>query len=89
MVATAAILDLVSIDFLTQRVGGLVWFFGGSLGSSIFTMFYFSLSLIFHAPTDNFPLRGICHALHCPCFIICDWLKPNQAQVTFQQSEKR
>jgi hypothetical protein len=24
MVATAAILDLVSIDFLTQRVGGLV-----------------------------------------------------------------
>jgi hypothetical protein len=31
-------------------------------------MFHFSLSLIFHTPTDNFPLGGICHALRCPCY---------------------
>jgi hypothetical protein len=27
-------------------------------GSSIFTIFHFSLNLIFHIPTDNFPLGG-------------------------------
>jgi hypothetical protein len=29
--------------------------------------FHFSLNLIFHTPTDNFPLGSICHVLHCPC----------------------
>jgi hypothetical protein len=38
------------------------------LGSSIIvTIFHFSLNLIFHIPTDNFPLGDICHALHRPC----------------------
>jgi hypothetical protein len=32
-------------------------------GSSIFTMFHFSV----HTPTDNVPIGGICHALRCPC----------------------
>jgi hypothetical protein len=27
-----------------------------------------SLNLIVHTPTDNVPIGGICHALHCPCF---------------------
>jgi hypothetical protein len=62
MAATAAIFYLVSIDYLTNA-SRLVphW------GSSIFTMFHFSLSLIVHTPTDNIPIRGICHALRCPC----------------------
>jgi hypothetical protein len=47
----------------------LVRFFLG--GSSIFiTIFHFSLNLIFHIPTDNFPLGSICHALRSPCLII-------------------
>jgi hypothetical protein len=35
--------------------------------SSIFTIFHFSLNLIFHIPTDNFPLGGICNAFLSPC----------------------
>jgi hypothetical protein len=31
-------------------------------------MFHFSLSLVFHTPADNFPLRDICCVLRCPCF---------------------
>jgi hypothetical protein len=41
-------------------------FFVAHWGSSIFTIFHFSLNLIFHIPTDNFPLGGICHALRSP-----------------------
>jgi hypothetical protein len=68
MSATAAILDLVSVDYLTNAC--VVWsdFMVTHWGSSIFTMFHFSLNLIFHSPTDNFPLGGICHALRCPCY---------------------
>jgi hypothetical protein len=62
MAAKAAILDLVSVDYLTNACVDWSNFFCGSLGSSIFTIFHFSLSLIFH-PTDNFPLGG-----HMPCF---------------------
>jgi hypothetical protein len=54
-----------------ERLRRLVRFFRGSLGgSSIFTMLHFSLNLIFHTPTDNFPLGGMCHALRCPCLQI-------------------
>jgi hypothetical protein len=60
---TAAILDLVSFDYLTNA--GVDWFdFGGSLGSSIFTMFHFSINLIFNTPTDNVPLGGGGHMPH-------------------------
>jgi hypothetical protein len=47
-----------------------IWFPVVHWWSSIFTMFHFSLSLIFHAPTDNFPLGGICHTLRCPCLML-------------------
>jgi hypothetical protein len=67
MAATAAILDFVSVDFLTNvRVDWSILFVA-HWGSSIFTIFHFSLNLIFHVPTDNFPLGGICHALRSPC----------------------
>jgi hypothetical protein len=69
MAATAAILDLVSVDYLTNACIDWSDFLVAHWGSSIFTMFHFSLNLIFHTPTDNFPLGGICHALCCPCFL--------------------
>jgi hypothetical protein len=45
-------------------------FFVAYWGSSIFTIFHFSLNFIFHIPTDNFPLWGICHALCSPCLLL-------------------
>jgi hypothetical protein len=69
MAAMPAILDLVSIDFLTNAWVDWSDFFVPHLGSSIFTMFHFSLSLIVYTPTDNVPIGGICIAiaLRCPC----------------------
>jgi hypothetical protein len=67
MAATAAILDLVSVDYLTKACIDWSDFLVAHWGSSIFTMFHFSLNLIFHTPTDNFPIGGICQAMRCPC----------------------
>jgi hypothetical protein len=61
MAAMAAILALVSVDYLTNACVDWSDFFvahWGHWGSSIFTMFHFSLSLIFHTLTDNIPLGG-------------------------------
>jgi hypothetical protein len=68
MAAMAAILDLVSVNYLTNACR-LVRFFG----ASIFTLFHFSLNLIVHTPTDNVPIGGICHALCCPCLFLLGW----------------
>jgi hypothetical protein len=62
----AAILDLVSIDYLTLACVDWSDIFVAHWRSSIFTIFHFSLSLIFHIPTDNFPLWA--YALRRPCF---------------------
>jgi hypothetical protein len=70
MAATAAILDLVSVDYLTNTCVDWSDCFVAHWESSIFTMFHFSLSLIFHAPTDNFPFGDICYALRCPCIFM-------------------
>jgi hypothetical protein len=67
MAAMAAILDLVSVDYLTNACVDWFNFFVAHWGSSIFTIFHFSLNLIFHIHTDNFPRGGICHALRSPC----------------------
>jgi hypothetical protein len=63
MAATAAILNLVSVDYLMNTcVDWSSFFFVAHWGSSIFTIFHF-----FHIPTDNFPLGGRCHSLRNPC----------------------
>jgi hypothetical protein len=54
MATTAAILDLVSVDYLTNACVDWSDFLVAHWGPSIFTMFHFSLNLIFHTPTDNF-----------------------------------
>jgi hypothetical protein len=69
MAAMAAILHLVSVNYLMNACVNWSDFLVAHWGSSIFTMFHFFLSLIFHIPTDNVPLVGIWHALHCPCFL--------------------
>jgi hypothetical protein len=51
----AAILDLVSVDYLTNAYVDWSDFLMAHWGSSIFTMFLFYQNLIFHTPTDNFP----------------------------------
>jgi hypothetical protein len=56
MAAMAAILDLVSVDYLTNACIDWSNFFGGSLR----VINLLSINLIFHIPTtDNFPLGGI------------------------------
>jgi hypothetical protein len=45
--------------------------FGALLGSSIFTMFHFSLNLIFHTPTDNIPLGGA-YATPCDALVLVE-----------------
>jgi hypothetical protein len=65
MVAMAAILDLVSVDYLTNACVDWSEFLLAHWGISIFTMFHFSLDLSIHPPpTDNFPLGG---AYATPC----------------------
>jgi hypothetical protein len=56
MAATAAILDLVSVDHLTNTCIDWSNFFVAHWGSSILTIFHFSLNLTFHTPTDNWIL---------------------------------
>jgi hypothetical protein len=63
MAAMAAIFYLVSIDYLTNAC-----FFVAHWGLWIFTMYLVSLSLIFHTPTDNFPLGGHMPHLALPLF---------------------
>jgi hypothetical protein len=67
MVTMAAILDLVSVDYLMNACVNWSNVFVAHWGSSIFTIYHFFLNLNFHIPTDNFPLGGICHALCSPC----------------------
>jgi hypothetical protein len=64
MAAMAAILDLVSVDYLTNACVDWFNFFVAHWGSSIFTIFHLSLNLNFHIPTGNFPLRCICDSSH-------------------------
>jgi hypothetical protein len=65
----AAILDLVSVDFRTNSCVDWSDFLVAHWGSSMFTMFHFSLNLIFHTPTDNFPLGGG-GACATPCVVL-------------------
>jgi hypothetical protein len=70
MAATAAILDLVSVDYLTNAC--VNWSdFSVAWESSIFTIFHFCLNLIFHIPTDNFPLGGA-YATPCIALVVVD-----------------
>jgi hypothetical protein len=69
MAATAAIFDLVSVDYLTNACIDWSDFIVAHWDSSIFTMFHFSLNLIFHTPTDNFPLGGAC-AMPCVALVM-------------------
>jgi hypothetical protein len=58
MAATAAILGLVSVDYLTNACVNWSDVLGGSLG--VINLHHIPLlpNLIFHTPTDNFPLGG-------------------------------
>jgi hypothetical protein len=68
MAATATILDLVSIDYLTNTcVDWSNFFVAHWPRSSIFTIFHFSLNPIFHISTDNFPTRG--HGTPCVALV--------------------
>jgi hypothetical protein len=62
MAAMAAILDLVSVIIwrMPASTGRIFsWLIGG--------LFHFSLNLIFHTPTDNFPLALCCPCSQMPC----------------------
>jgi hypothetical protein len=67
----AAILDLVTVDYLTNACRRRSIFLVPR-GSSIFNMFQFSLNLIVHTPTDKTSQSGAyatpCVALICCCF---------------------
>jgi hypothetical protein len=69
MAATAAICHLgFGFHQLSNDWSDWSDIFVAHWGSSIFTIFHFSLNLIIHVPTDNVPPRGICYALRRPCF---------------------
>jgi hypothetical protein len=72
MAAMAAIFDLVSINYLTERLRRLVQFFCGSFGV-LFSSHHIPLLPKPYLPYTHrqLPTRGggICHALRSPCSI--------------------